>query len=395
MNETLRAQSASALARPWGAALRSEWSLDPALAYLNHGGFGLTPNGVFAAQAQWRLRIERDPTRFMGVELEAELRKAIAPVAAAIGARDQDLVFIENATVGLNAVLRALDFEPGDEILITSLGYPAIRKAALYAASRTGARLIEIEVNLPLADNATLLRAVASKLSIRTKLAVFDHVASHSALVLPIGDLTRLAHEAGARVMIDGAHAPGMLAFDVHEIGAEWYVGNLHKWYFAPRCCGFLWADTSVQGMTHPLAISHGYGNGFREEFEWTGTRDVTAALAVPAALEFHASLGGAALMARNQALAREAGALLAWAWRTELAGPIESVAAMATVRLPHRGPCDDALALRLAAELSERHHVAAPVIILGGAPWVRVAAQAYNELSEYERLAAIYRRHP
>src|SRR5215469_7639374 len=163
----------TAVNRQWGAALRSEWQLDPAVAYLNHGGYGLTPNVVYSAQAHWRARIERDPTRFMAVELEAELRKATAPVAAAIGAKNEDLVFVENATTGLNAVLRALDFEPGDEILVTSLGYPAIRKAALYAASRSGARLVEVEITLPLADKDALLRAVASKLTIRTRLAIF------------------------------------------------------------------------------------------------------------------------------------------------------------------------------------------------------------------------------
>jgi isopenicillin-N epimerase len=377
----------------YGTALRSEWQLDPAVAYLNHGGYGLVPNAVFAAQTQWRMRIERDPTRFMAVELEAELRKATAPVAAAIGAKNEDLVFVENATTGLNAVLRSLDFEPGDEILVTSLGYPAIRKAALYAASRSGARLVEAEVALPLADKATLLRAVASKLSIRTKLAIFDHVASHSSLLLPIADLTRLAHEAGARVMIDGAHAPGMLAFDVRDIDADWYVGNLHKWYFAPRCCGFLHAKKAVQSLTRPLAISHGYGKTFREEFEWTGTRDVTAALTAPAALEFHARLGGPALMARNMALAQEAGALLARAWRTELSGPSESFAAMATVRLPLSRAADDAQAATVANELAERHHIAAPVVVLAGALWVRIAAQAYNELGEYERLGAVHGR--
>ena len=126
--------------------------------------------------------------------------------------------------------LRSLDFKPGDEILITSLGYPAIRKAAYYAASRCGARVVEAEIKLPVADEAMTisLRAVAARLGIRTKLAIFDHIASHSALMLPVAALTRLAHEAGAKVIIDGAHAPGQIALDVPALGAEWYVGNLH-----------------------------------------------------------------------------------------------------------------------------------------------------------------------
>ena len=375
----------------WGAAARGAWRLDPAFAYLNHGGFGVTPEMVFAAQDRWRARIERNPTYFFTDEVDEALRAAVVPVAQAVGAAADDLVFVENATSGLNAVLRSLDFEPGDEILITSLSYPAIRKAAWYAASRSGARVVEAAIPLPLADERDLLRAVAAKLSIRTRLAIFDHIASHSALLLPVVELTRLAHEAGAKVMIDGAHAPGQIPLDVASIGADWYVGNLHKWYFAPRSCGFLWARKAMQAATHPLAISHGYGEGFRAEFEWTGTRDVTPALAAPAAIEFHESLGGAALMARNRALVGEAASMLVRRWRTGMTGPLDAFAAMATVRLPLGGEATSARANTLMRELAERYRISAAVVALEGALWVRVAAQAYNESADYERLAALF----
>lgn len=378
----------------YGAALRPEWQLEPDLTYLNHGAFGLTPNAVIKAQDCWRAQIERDPTAFFGFEVEAALRQAAAAVAKAIGAAAEDLVFVENATSGINAVLRMLDFEPGDEILITSLTYPAMRKAASYVAARTGARLVEVPITLPLLDDATLLRAVASRLSHRTKLALFDHIASHSALVLPVATLTRLAQEAGARVIIDGAHVPGMAPLDVTAIGADWYIGNLHKWFFVPRSCGFLWAAKDRQAGTHPLAISHGYGQGFRVEFEWTGTRDVTAALAAPAALDFHARLGGPQLMARNAALAREAGAMLAQAWGTEMTGPADHFAAMVTMRLPLTGTVDGARAEALMRDLGTQHRIAAPVVVLEGAAWVRISAQAYNAIGDYERLAGVF-THP
>jgi isopenicillin-N epimerase len=379
------------LSSRWGTAARAAWRLDPGVAYLNHGGFGVTPQAVLDEQDRWRARIERNPSQFLTFEIDNALRAAIVPVAAAIGAAAEDVVFVENATSGLNAVLRALDFEPGDEILITSLSYPAIRNAAHYAASRSGARVIEAEITLPVADEASILRSVAQRLSIRTKLAIFDHIASHSALLLPAAVLTRLAHEAGAKVMIDGAHVPGQIALDLRAIGADWYVGNLHKWYFAPRSCGFLWASARTQGLTHPLAISHGYGEGFRAEFEWTGTRDVTPALATPAAIDFHQALGGAELMARNTVLAHQAATLLSQRWRTELIGPIKSFAAMATVRLPFADEASGDRANALMRELSERHRIAAAVVALEGALWVRVAAQAYNEIAEYERLATLF----
>ncbi len=379
----------------WGAAAREHWQLDPGVAYLNHGAFGLTPRAVLAVQDQWRARIERNPNRFLAFELEEALREALRPLAEAVGAAVEDLVFVENATTGLNAVLRALDFEPGDEILITSLSYPAIRKAAQYAAARSGARLVEVELALPIADDGAVLRAVAARLSFRTRLAIFDHIASHSALILPVAELTRLAHEAGARVMIDGAHAPGMIVLDLAALGADWYIGNLHKWFFAPRSCGFLWAAREVQGMTHPLAISHGYGAGFQSEFEWTGTRDVTAALAVPSAIDFHARLGGAALMARNTALAHDAATRLSRLWRTEMTGPVGAFGAMATLRLPLAGAADAARIAALARDVSERHRIEASFVALQGALWVRIAAQAYNEPGEYERFGAVFKAAP
>ncbi|HEX4192978.1 MAG TPA: aminotransferase class V-fold PLP-dependent enzyme [Stellaceae bacterium] len=375
----------------WGAALRDRWRLDPGFAYLNHGGFGVTPEVVFTEQDRWRAKIERNPTHFLTFDVEEAIRAAAVPVAQAVGAMAEDVVFIENATTGLNAVLRSLDFEPGDEILITSLSYPAIRKAAYYAASRCGARVIEAAIPLPLADKAALLRAVAAKLTIRTKLAIFDHIASHSALLLPAAELTRLAHEAGAKVMIDGAHVPGQIPLDIAAHGADWYVGNLHKWYFAPRSCGFLWASKAQQAATRPLAISHGYGEGFRAEWEWTGTRDVTPALATPAAIEFHRSLGGEALMKRNIALVRAAGKLLSEHWRTELTGPNDMFAAMVTVRLPLAGEASDARARALMREMAEKHRIGAAFVVLENALWVRVAAQAYNEMADYERLAALF----
>src|SRR5947209_213812 len=137
---------------------------------------------------------------------------------------------------------------------------------------RRGAPLVPAEIALPLADGAAIGTAIAARLGRRTRLVVLDHIASASALVLPVAELTRLAHDAGARVLIDGAHAPGQVPLDLRQTGADWYVGNCHKCLMAPRGCGFLWAPAASQAELHPLAISHGYGAGFLAEFDWTGT---------------------------------------------------------------------------------------------------------------------------
>ena len=375
----------------WGAALRGLWPLDPAITYLNHGGYGVTPDAVRQEQDAWRRRIERNPMRFFSRELAPALRQAAAALGEQLGARPADIVFVDNATAGCNAVLRSLDFAPGDEILVTSLGYGAVAKAARYVAARSGARLVEVEIPLPLASETVLVERVAARLGPRTRLAIFDHIASHSALVLPVAALVRLAHGVGACVLIDGAHAPGQIPVDVPAIGADWYVGNCHKWLMAPRSCGFLWAGPAQQSSVHPLAISHGYGGGFIAEFDWTGTRDPTPFLSVPAAIAFHRRLGGAALMARNQALALAAAERLAARWGTALGGPAVNFAAMVTVRLPAEGAASDERAAALQLRLAEEHGIETAIKLESGALWLRLAAQAYNQPADYERLADLW----
>jgi isopenicillin-N epimerase len=374
----------------YGAGLRGEWPLDPAVTYLNHGSYGLTPRAVLAVQAEWRERMERNPMRFMAHDLPGAQRAAATELAAYLGARGEDVVFVDNATTGCNAVLRSLTLAAGDEILLTNLGYGAVAKAARYAAERGGATVVEAAVPRPLPAMADALAVVAARLGPRTRLAIFDHIASQSGLVLPVAELTRMAHAVGARVLVDGAHAPGQVPLDLPAIGADWYVGNCHKWLMAPRGCGFLWAAPAAQALTHPLTISHGYRKGFIAEFDWTGTRDPTPCLSVPAGIAFHRRLGGTALMTRNAALAAEAARLLAERWGTAAIGPATNFAAMAAVRLPPSVGTAAEQGAALQRRLSAEHRIEAAISAEAGALWLRVAAQAYNELTEYERLAGL-----
>jgi isopenicillin-N epimerase len=386
--------SADAGARPlYGAAAKAEWGLAPELANLNHGSFGSTSLAVMAAQDAWRRRIEANPTQFMSRESRPALRDAARRVAAELGAEGDDIVFSENATSAANAVLRSLDFKPGDEILITSLGYPAIRNAALYVADRAGAGVVEVGIPLPVRDADSILAAVQAKLSGRTRLAIFDHICSGSALVLPVERLTGLAHRAGAAVLIDGAHVPGQLPLDLAELGVEYYVANLHKWLMAPRGTGILWARRDLQAGLHPLTISHGYRKGFIEEFDWTGTKELTGWLSAPAGIDFFHRLGGERLMARNRELALAMGRMLSKAWDTPLAGPLQMFAAMAVVALPNAGPATFERSTELRLYLAEQHGIEAAVNASDGRLWVRIMAQAYNEPADYERLRRAFER--
>jgi len=370
---------------------RDDWLLDPEVAFLNHGSFGATPRVVLAEQERWRAAMERHPTHFMSEELPSALRTAAARLAAFVGARAEDLVFVENATAGCNTVLRSLRFAPGDEILVTDHGYPAVRKAAEYVAARTGARVLEAAVPFPVRNAEQILAAVSAGLGPRTKLAILDHITSPTAVVFPARELTAVCHAAGALVLIDGAHAPGMLSLDVPAVGADWYTANCHKWLMAPKGSALLWAAPERQTDTHPLVISHGFGQGFTAEFDWIGTRDPSAWLSVPAAIDFHERLGGARLRERNAALAREQATLLARAWGTERGTPDPLTGSMAAVRLPLHDPASPERALELRRKLFDDHRIEVPVTAFAGALWTRISAHAYNRAADYARLAACF----
>ncbi|HXW25984.1 MAG TPA: aminotransferase class V-fold PLP-dependent enzyme [Xanthobacteraceae bacterium] len=372
---------------------RDEWLLDPEVAFLNHGSFGATPRAVLAEQERWRARMERHPTHFMSEKLPPALRAAAARLAAFVGSEADDLVFVENATAGCNTVLRSLRLAPGDEILVTDHGYAAVRKAAEYAAARAGARVVEAAVPFPLDDPAQIVAAVAGRLGPRTRIAIIDHVTSPTAVVCPVRELAALCRAAGTLVLIDGAHGPGMLSLDIPSLGADWYTGNCHKWLMAPKGSGFLWANPARQADTHPLVISHGFGNDFTAAFDWIGTRDPTAWLAVPAAIDFHERLGGPALRERNAALAREQASELARAWNTERGAPDALTGAMAAVRLPLREAGTGERAQELRTQLFADHRIEVLVAAFAGALWARISAHAYNRPADYARLAACFSR--
>jgi isopenicillin-N epimerase len=298
---------------------------------------------------------------------------------------------IENATVGCNTVLSSLIFSADDEILLTDHGYPAIRNAAEHTALRVGARVVEVSVPFPVSDPSQIIEAVASKLGPRTRLVILDHVTSPTAIIFPVRELSSLCRAAGARVLIDGAHGPGMLSLDIPSIGADWYVGNCHKWLMAPKGSAFLWVNPARQVDLHPLVISHGYGRGFAAEFDWTGTRDPTAWLAVPAAIDFHNQIGGPSLRERNAQLARESATLLATHWKTERGSADLLTGSMAAVRLPLRGVASPERAQELRAQLFEVQRIEVAITAFARSLWTRISAQAYNEPADYERLAQAF----
>lgn len=376
----------------FGHARLADFSLAEGVAHLNHGSYGAAPRAVTGAAQIWRERMEADPTAFFRDELPGATREAAARVAGFLGGRGDDWAFLENATQGTNAIIASLKLEPGDELLCLSQVYNAVGNTLRHYGERVGARIVTVPVPVPFTDPEPLLAALEGAIGRRTRLAVFDHISSAGAVVFPIRAMAAICRRRGVPVAVDGAHAPGQIPLDVPSLGVDWYVGNLHKWAFAARGTAVIWCAPERHAALHPVSISHHLGQGFAAEFDFSGTRDNSAWLAVPEALDYLAALDPEAVRAHNSALAREAAEMWRDAWDSEIAAAPEFCAAMASVRLPGVTVADRTAARRIARYLREAHNISAGVMTIDGGVWLRVSAQIYNELDDYRPLAEIGR---
>jgi len=384
----------------FGRAMLAHFPLEPASVYLNHGTVGVTPLVVMRARSALLDEIERQPARFMIRELmnlgltpppEApRLRAAAARVAAFLGADGDGLVFVDNATSAINAVLRSLALQPGDEILIHDQAYGGVLRAAGFIARERGATLTTVALPFPACDPAAFARAIESAITPRTRVALLDHVCSETALVLPLTEMASACHARGVAVLVDGAHAPGAIDVDIVALGVDWYAANLHKWAFAPRSCGVLWAAPEHRAGLHPAVISWGVANDdWLQEFDWTGTRDPSPWLTAPAGLDFmHDVLGVAAMRTHNHGLAWRSAESLAQRWGRAWTTPESMVGCMVSVPLPARFSADFATASRLRDALLFDHAIEVAVIARTGSLWARLSLQVYNDESDIERLA-------
>ncbi|MGG6264673.1 aminotransferase class V-fold PLP-dependent enzyme [Leptolyngbya sp. AN03gr2] len=372
--------------------MKQFWSLDPDCTFLNHGSFGACPIPVLEVQQEFRSRLERQPLRFLGREFEPLLDQAREALAAFVGASVEELVFIPNATTGVNAVLRSLSFSPSDELLTTSQEYNACRNALDFVAERSGAKVVVAEVPFPIGSPSQVTEAILAKVSDRTKLALIDHVVSQTGMVFPIAQIVQALSDLGIDTLIDGAHAPGMVDLNLTELGATYYASTCHKWMCAPKGAAFLYVKKDKQAEIRPLTISHGANSPRRDrsrfqlEFDWMGTDDPTAYLTVPSAIEFMNSLlpgGWAELRANNRSKALSARKLLCDLLNVAPPCPEEMIGSLATILLP------DGSYIELQDALYEKFNIEVPIIPFPQSPkrLIRISAQIYNTIQQYEYL--------
>jgi len=361
--------------------LRDLFLLNPNVVFLNHGSFGACPRPVFEVYQQWQLELERQPVEFLGRRfgtLMGEAREALGPY---LGAAPDDLVYIPNATTGVNIVARSLPLAPGDEVLSTDHEYGACERTWRFVCEKRGARYLRQPVPVPLESPEQVVEAVWSGVTRRTKVLYLSHITSPTALILPIAELIRRARACGILTVIDGAHAPGQIPLALDALGADFYTGNAHKWMLAPKGAAFLYARREVQSLLEPLVVSWGWQaerpgpSRFIDEQEYQGTRDIAAYLSVPAAIRFMAEHDWSSVRAECHALLCEIGKRLSALVGLPLLAPLTEdwCVQMAAFPLP---ACDASV---LQNRLYTEYGVEVPIIEWRGRQYIRVSVQAYT----------------
>ncbi len=376
--------------------LRDLFLLRDDVVFLNHGSFGACPRPVFAEYQRLQRELEAEPVDFLHTSrtLPDRLAAARAQLATFLGAERDEIVFVPNATFGLNVAARSIRLDPGDEVLTTDHEYGAMDRMWRFLCAKQGATCVRRTLPLPLDDVQQAVDAVWAGVTDRTRVLFLSHITSPSGVVLPVGPLIARARERGITTVIDGAHVPGQLDVDLHALGCDVWAGNCHKWLMAPKGSAALYVRREVQDRIEPLVVSWGWQSDapgpsrFIDEQEWTGTHDPSAYLAVPAALAFFREHDWPSVRARCHDLLLDARAqLLEATGLAPLCPPDPWLAQMCAVPLPAGV---DAAAFGRA--LRHDHGVEAPVSTFAGRAWLRISIQGYNTRDDVARAVAAVR---
>jgi isopenicillin-N epimerase len=372
-------------------ALKAEFLLRPDVIFLNHGSFGACPRPVFETYQQWQRTLEAQPVEFLGRRYDALMGEARAVLADYLHGVVDNLIFVPNATTGINIVARSLPLAAGDEILTTDQEYGAMDYTWEFVCQKSGAFYAKHALDAADQTPAEAAERFWSNVTPRTKIIFLSHITSSTATLLPIADICRRARAQGILTVIDGAHAPGQLPLDLTALDADCYTGNCHKWMCAPKGAGFLYVQPHLQPLIEPSVISWGWlpDASFSKRNGWQGTRDIAAYLSIPAAIQFQQAWGWADVQAYGHELARYTRARFA-----EMTGAAPLIpdsrdwyAQMITLPIP---PCDGAA---FTARLRDEHHIEVPFTEWGGRMGIRASFQGYNTQEDADKLLEALRQ--
>jgi isopenicillin-N epimerase len=358
--------------------------LDPTIHFLNHGSFGACPIPVFEVYQEWQRRLEEQPVLFLGREMRELDYHARVHLGNYLNTQAENLVFVTNATQGVNIIARSLKLNPGDEILSTDHEYGACNYTWEFICNKTGAKYIPQPISLP----ATTPEEIASQfwqgVTPCTRVIYLSHITSPTALRLPVEMICEQARQEGILTVVDGAHAPGHIPLDLGNLGADWYIGNCHKWMLCPKGAGFLYARPEVQPLVEPLIVSWGYhstpetssGSQFQDILGWTGTRDPAASLSIPAAIQFMNTYHWEQVRLACHELLSKAIMEICELVGMEPLYPIDSgfYYQMGIAPLPQTTDIE-----KLKGFLYNEHRVEVPMIEWNGQKFIRISVQGYN----------------
>jgi len=385
----------------FGLAMKTCWFdyLAGNVTFLNHGSFGAAAIPVLGAVSALRSSVDTNPDDFFRNRLAHEQRLTAQHLADYVHADAHDVVQVEDATSGINAVLQSLLLHRNDtnsslSVLVDSFAYPSVRNTLQYVIDGPLSVSLDV-VQLPFPVNASTIRdefraALAKK---NYTLVMVDHISSVPAVIFPVHDIVQDAHENGALVFVDGAHAVGQLPLNLTELGADFYVSNTHKWLCAQRSAAFLHVAPAVQHLVHPDAISNHYGEGFLAEFDYIGTRDYSTMIGQRYALELRNKVGDHRWRSYNNDLCDDAAAYLSGHWDSAEIANEEFSSLVMVGPLPYK---KNDTVLDWNVELMYKALVSRgiwTVLVSGLDPYpdnryFRVSCQVYNVLDDYKFLA-------
>ncbi len=373
--------------------LKKYFYLNPSVTFLNHGSFGATPKPVFEEYQNWQLRLERQPVLFLGREYDHLLYDSRMVLGKYLNADPEDLTYIPNATHGVNIIARSLKLAPGDEILTTDHEYGACDYTWDFICSKVSAKYIHQRISLPIHSDDEVVSQFWQGVTPQTKVIYLSHITSATALRLPVEKICQLAKAAGILTVVDAAHSPGQIPVDLQKLGADVAFGNCHKWMLSPKGAAFLYVREDLQHLVDPLIVSWGFnptpetttGSRFIDLLQWTGTKDPSAALTVPAAIRFMEEHHWDAVRTKSHELLRSG---------------LEQICEL--VKMPPLYPLDSDLYFQmgiaplpasnlavLKSRLYDEYKIEVPLVQWQDRQFVRISVQGYNSQSDVDALVA------
>ena len=385
---------------PQRSSLSKYWQLDENTVFLNHGSFGATPTEVLKKQGEYRQKIEKDPVKFFERDYIGYWKESILTLSKFINADPEGLVFVTNATQGVNTVLKNLDLKRGDKIIVTDHTYQACRNTVDFVTKSAGAETVVVEIPFNVKSEKEIIDLILNSVCERTVLALIDTVTSPTGMKMPFEEIINKLEKENVDVLLDAAHGAGLIELDLKKMNAAYVAGNCHKWLCTPKGSAFLHIRGDKKKGMRPLSISHGAsfeGNAqdkFEFEFSWPGTYDPTSWMCIPKSIQHMEEMvdnGWNEIIRRNRELAIKGRRILCDELGIEVPFPDEMVTAIASIELPDKEiPPFSIQGDPLHNKLLDEYAIQVPIF-----PWeahntryIRISSQLYNHIDEYEYLA-------